>query len=96
MIQWLEEHMFPCPVYHHTGIPCPGCGMQRAVIELLKGNALDSITYYPALIPLIIMFIYLGLHLFFGFKNGAKILKIFFILNTIIISLNYVLRMTFS
>jgi hypothetical protein len=94
MIQWLEGHMIQCPIHHATGMSCPGCGMQRAIIELLKGNIWDSILNYPALIPLAAMFVYLILHLFFSFKNGAKILKIFFILNAIIISLNYILKLT--
>ena len=92
MIEWLEKNMFTCPVHHHTGIPCPGCGIQRSFIELLKGNISESIIHYPALIPLTLMIFFLILHLIFNFKNGAKILKIFFILNVIIISLNYVIK----
>jgi len=93
MIEWWEKHMIPCPVHQLTGYECPGCGMQRAIIELLKGNIWDSIIHYPALIPLIIMFIILILHLKFDFRNGAKILKFVFILNVIIISLNYILKL---
>ncbi len=91
MIEWLEKHMIQCPVKQTTGLNCPGCGMQRAIVELLKGNIIESIYSYPALIPLISMFTYLILHIIFNFKNGAKILKIFFIINTIVISLNYII-----
>ncbi|MDR2009743.1 MAG: DUF2752 domain-containing protein [Bacteroidales bacterium] len=84
--------MFTCPVYQHTGITCPGCGIQRSFVELLKGNFVDSFIYYPALIPLILMLLFLVLHLLFKFDNGAKILKIFFVLNAIIISLNYIIK----
>ena len=94
MLDWLERHMLPCPVKETKGLPCPGCGMQRSIIELLRGHVVDSITNYPALIPLIIMLIYLVLHLKFEFRNGAKILKYFFIFNAIIISLNYVYILT--
>ena len=90
MTDWLERHMIPCPVKKVTGLPCPGCGMQRSIIEILRGNVVESFTNYPALIPLIIMVIYLALHLKFDFRNGAKTLKYFFIFNSIIISLNYV------
>jgi uncharacterized protein DUF2752 len=27
-----------CPIYHATGIPCPGCGLSRAIILLLHGD----------------------------------------------------------
>jgi len=93
MIEWWEKHMIPCPVHKLTGYECPGCGMQRAIIELLKGNLWESIHYYPALLPLIFMYVYLILHLKFDFKNGGKILKFVFIFNAIIISLSYILKL---
>lgn len=93
MLEWIERHMIPCPIHKFTGIECPGCGMQRAIIELLKGNLWESILYYPALLPLTLMFIFLAVHLIFDLKNGAKILKYFFIVNAIIISLGYVIKL---
>jgi hypothetical protein len=86
--------MIPCPIHKFMGIECPGCGMQRAIIELLKGNFIESICAYPALFPISIMLIYLILHLKFQFKNGALILKYFFIINSIIVSLNYLFKLT--
>lgn len=95
MIEWLEKNMLPCPVHEYIGIECPGCGMQRAIIELLRGNLLSSFVAYPALLTLVVMLAYLALHLKFDFKNGANILKYLFILNAIIISLNYLLKITY-
>jgi hypothetical protein len=95
MIKWLERHFLPCPVKEFTGKPCLGCGMQRSIIELLKGNIIESIIYYPALLTLALMFIFLGLHLKFDFKHGANILKISFIINAIIISLNFIIKLTY-
>jgi hypothetical protein len=85
--------MLPCPVKQTIGFNCPGCGMQRAIIELLQGNIIESFQSYPALLPLIAMFIFLALHLKFDYKHGALILKIAFIINAIIISLNYILNL---
>ena len=53
LIQWLQEHMFPCFYKQAFGISCPMCGFQRSVIELLNGNFMESIHQFPALIPLL-------------------------------------------
>ncbi|SRR6056297_2038598 len=89
IIQFLETHMAPCFYKENFGIVCPGCGMQRSLIELLKGNLLESIKIYPALIPSIGLFIFLILHLVFKFKNGATILKYIFIGDVILIFISY-------
>lgn len=36
-----------CPFNMLTGLPCPGCGMTRAVNALLHGNWSQAITYHP-------------------------------------------------
>jgi hypothetical protein len=95
MLDFWQQHMIPCPFKLLTGYDCPGCGMQRALIELLKGDIVSSIINYPALIPIIIMFGFLFLHLKFNFKNGAGILKYLFILNAILIAVNYLYKLFF-
>jgi len=92
-ITWLEEHQGPCFYKKYLGVECPGCGMQRAFIELLKGNFVESICLYPPLVPIIIMFIYLSLHLKFNFNKGALYLKIMFIFIASIILINFVLKL---
>ncbi|MBI5218991.1 MAG: DUF2752 domain-containing protein [Bacteroidia bacterium] len=84
--------MLPCFFHKIFGIQCPGCGMQTAIIELLRGNVLKSIKIYPALLPTIAMFILLALHLKFNFKNGALYLKISFIFTAMIIIVNYIYK----
>jgi len=93
LIQWLEGHMQPCFYKSNFDIECPGCGMQRALVELLKGNLWESIKLYPALIPVIFMIFYLVLHLLFKFKNGAAVLKYLFIGNTTVIIGAYFLKL---
>jgi len=84
--------MLPCPIKQGLGFDCPGCGMQRSFIYLAEGNLKESIITYPALIPSLLMIIYLILHLKFRFKNGHKILLTLFSVNTIIIVINYILK----
>jgi len=92
-VKWLEYHQMPCFYKKYLGIDCPGCGMQSAFIELLKGNFIESIKLYPALIPTIIMFIFLIIHLIFKIKSGAKILKYWFIFTSLIIIINFIYKL---
>jgi hypothetical protein len=66
--------------------------MQTSFIELLKGNILESISIFPALMPMIAMMIYLMLFLIFKFKNGLLILKILFIFTSSLITLAYIIK----
>ena len=92
IIDWLENNMQPCPYKQRLGIDCPGCGMQRALIELLKGNIVESLVLYPALIPMILLFIFLILHIIFNFKHGAFVLKSTFILSVSIVFIQYSIK----
>lgn len=40
-----------CPIRHFTGIPCPGCGMSRALGCLLRLDFEGSLHSNPALLP---------------------------------------------
>ena len=95
LIVWLESGMRTCTVREHTGIWCPGCGLQRSVIAMLKGNVVESISLYPALLPIMLMFGFLFLHLVFKFRAGADILKYLFITNIAIISIHYIYLLFF-
>lgn len=90
LIHYLESHMAPCYYKQVLGIPCPGCGMQTAFIELLKGHIWESITIYPALIPTIAMLFFLILHLIFRFRKGADILKYLFMADIAIVVFHYI------
>ena len=76
----------------HFGIECPGCGIQRAFECLLHGDIFGSVSLYPALLPSLAMLVYLGLHLRFSFRRGAKVLVWMFTLNVIIITVNYIIK----
>lgn len=84
--------MQSCIYKENLGIECLGCGFQRSLIALLKGNIWESILLYPGLIPMILLFILLILHLVFHFKNGATWLKYLFFADAAIILINYIIH----
>ena len=92
IVTWLENHQMPCFYKQCLGIDCPGCGMQTALLLLLKGSVLESIQTYPALLPILFLLSYLTLHLIFDFKKGAFVLKISFIFTVIIIVFSYIFK----
>jgi hypothetical protein len=94
LILWLEAHQGNCMFREHAGLACPGCGMQRSILALLKGHLWESLLLYPALLPLMAMFGFLAFHLIFNLKHGALILKVLYISNAILIVGNYIIKLT--
>ena len=74
-IDWLQSHLLACPSKQYLHIECPGCGLQRSVLLLLKGDVADSFAMYPAAIPILWIFAFTFLHLKYRFANGAVIIK---------------------
>lgn len=92
VIHWLESHLLACPFKKLTGIDCPGCGLQRSVLFLLKGDVVASFKLYPPTLAIISLVVFALLHLKFDFKNGALIIKTLYILTTVIIIINYIYK----
>lgn len=88
LIDFLEQNMLPCG-FKSLGVECMGCGLQRSFIFLLQGQFVNAFKMYPAIYTLILMFLYLVLHIKYNFAKGHQILLGLFLLNTIIISINY-------
>lgn len=91
-ISFLEENMLSCQ-WKNMGMECMGCGFQRSVIFLLKGDFINAFLTYPPIYSLLLMFVFLGLHLKFNFRKGHLVLQMLFIINLIIIITNYLLKL---
>jgi hypothetical protein len=91
-LDWLEHHLLPCPTKYFFGMECPGCGMQRSIIELLRGNLVESIKLYPPLIPMLLMLVVLVINLKVNSAVWQKVLKYFFVANVAIILINYIFK----
>jgi hypothetical protein len=92
LVHWLEHHMLSCPYKIITGIDCPGCGIQRSFVLLLKGDLGGSFFLYPALLPVIFTLILTAAHLLFRFKKGPESIKFSFLMTTGIIVISYIFK----
>lgn len=64
-----------CPIFILFKIPCPGCGLTRAVTLILKGEIKASLDYHILPIPLFIAIITYTLFYFFNKKLLEKLVK---------------------
>lgn len=46
----------PCYVYTMSGFQCPGCGGTRAVIAMLEGKFLLSLSYHPVVLYVVVVY----------------------------------------
>lgn len=57
---YLFSGHYRCMTKAITGIPCPGCGMTRAWLALIKGNITEAFFYHPLFwIPPVILLLLL-------------------------------------
>jgi len=93
-VNWLQNHLIPCPFKYLTGLDCPGCGFQRSFMQLIKGNFHSSFVLYPATIPLLIFFTYGIADSFFRLDTSANIIKkTLFIVNGSIVIASYAIKL---
>ena len=91
---WLDQNMLPCLYKKFLGVECPGCGMQRSIVSLLKGDFNESFAFYPPLLLVLSLITLLAIHLIFDLKNGAFMLKWTFIINVLAIIANFIFKMS--
>ena len=90
----LEDYLFPCLNKKLFGVDCLGCGFQRAIIFILKGEFVAAFKMYPAIYPLLILIVVALLDIKFHFKHGKKIIRSLAIINILIIIISYFLKIT--
>lgn len=95
ILEWLENHLLPCAYKQLFGIECPVCGSQRALIALLRGDVMESIILYPALIPTIILITSVIIQILFKFNSGWKIIRIMLKADFAIIMVSYIYKLIF-
>jgi hypothetical protein len=96
IINWLEQHQLPCIFKSIFHVDCPGCGFQRSAIALLRGDIVGSWKMYPALIPMLIFFLYLIADRKFHFKRSTFFTRLGIASVFIIILASYIIKLTFQ
>ena len=92
---WIENHFMVCSFKETFGIDCLGCGLQRSIVCLARGDFYGSVRYYPPLLFLIsyaIMWI-----LYISFNNLIStfyFLRATFTILTIVF-LSYIMKIIF-
>jgi len=93
-LQFAEAHLLPCPFAKYLHIQCPGCGLQRSFIALLRGDLRNSFVLYPATIPILLMLAFLLLHIKFRFPAGPLLLRGIYLFCVGIILVQYVYKIS--
>ena len=88
IISWLEQRELSCLFKKYFHVECPGCGFQRSIIELMKGNVEKSFLIFPTSSALVIFFVGLLINNKYQFANSKIVLGIglVFIFTTFTIS----------
>jgi hypothetical protein len=81
-----------CFSKYYFGVECPGCGAQRSVVSLFRGDLFESIALYPALIPFMIMMTLAGLSFFKSVKLSLRWLVAFALITVVIMIGHYILK----
>ena len=89
----IEEYMLPCLNKKLFGLECMGCGLQRSIVLLFKGEFIAAFYMYPALYTLIALFGFIIINTLKNFKYGSKIITILAVLNVVIITTSYVIKL---
>lgn len=93
LIQWLEAHSQRCFYRENFGFECLGCGLQRALVELLRGNFWESFLLFPALVPLLFLFVLYLVYLFFPTGKLLKILRNLFVFDLVLVVVQYFFKL---
>jgi len=93
LITGLEDYMLPCLNKKYLGFECMGCGLQRSLALMLKGQFADAFFMYPAIYTIIALFGFIIINHFKNFKSGNKIIIILAFLNVVVIIGSFLLKL---
>lgn len=69
----LEHYMIPCLFKKITGFDCLGCGFQRSLFLLFKGDFSAAFQMYPAIFTMLLFLFFVALHFLDRNRNYKKL-----------------------
>ncbi len=90
----MEEYMVPCFNKSIFGVDCLGCGTQRSLALLLRGEFTAAFEMFPAIYTSIILFCVIGLHFIDKSRNYHRLIIGLAITNAVIMIISYIYKMT--
>ncbi|KAA1245505.1 DUF2752 domain-containing protein [Aquimarina sp. RZ0] len=91
----MDKYMLPCLNKKLFGVDCLGCGMQRSIALLLKGEFVAAFHMYPGIYPLLLLLVFLGFNFFIKFKNDWLVKMSLIIITVFTIVVSYLIKMKF-
>ena len=88
----LEDYMLPCVNKTLFGFDCMGCGIQRSINLLIHGEFVAAFFMYPAIYPLIGLFVIIVINIFKKIKNFNKIITILGVITVSTIIVSFVIK----
>lgn len=89
----LEDYMLPCFTKKIFGFDCPGCGLQRATLSLVKGDFTAAFEMYPAIYPLVLLILFIITTAFVKIKFELTVKILLAITTGIVILASYIFKM---
>ncbi|GAA4769715.1 MULTISPECIES: DUF2752 domain-containing protein [Flavobacterium] len=89
-----EDYMIPCMNKSLFGVECMGCGTQRSLLLLSKGEFIEAFYMFPPIYTTILFFLILGLNFIDKSRNYNKIIVSVAVLNALIMVISYFYKQT--
>lgn len=88
----LEKYMLPCMNKKLFGMECMGCGIQRSIALILDGRFVDAFYMYPAIYPLMLFFVFIGLNIFDKSRSYHKLILIMGIITSVVMVVSFLYK----
>ncbi len=85
--------MLPCLNKKLFGLDCPGCGLQRAVVMVCKGEFTEAFNLFPAIYTTLLFCSVIIIHFFLQKKLTSRISIGLAIINVIVMLSAYLIKM---
>lgn len=81
--------MIPCLSKTLFGVECLGCGFQRGLLLLLKGDFTAAFQMYPAIYTTLLFLVIIGLHFIDKRRNYKNLMIAMAIINGLFMIIGY-------